>query len=97
MLKLDVIQEILPQKVWTCLQVIVRLTTFAFFLLMFINSVDLMISIRKTARVSAALGIPYVYIYLSTAIGFFLAAIRSAQAIICPILQFAAKRREERT
>lgn len=36
---------------------------------------------RETGRVSAALGIPYFYIYLSTTVGFALALFRTAQRI----------------
>ena len=70
MLKLDIIQEILPKKVWSVLQAIVHLVSLAFFLCMLVYSFDLLASMQKTNRVSAALGIPYTYIYLSTVVGF---------------------------
>ena len=94
MLKLDIIQEILPKKVWSVLQAIVHLVSLAFFLCMLVYSFDLLASMQKTNRVSAALGIPYTYIYLSTVVGFALALIRSVQAILGPIVKFVTKKKE---
>ena len=64
MLRLDIIKEVLPKKAWDVLQVIVILISAAFFLIMLLYSFDLLQSMRETGRVSAALGIPYFYIYL---------------------------------
>ena len=72
MLRLDIIKEVLPKKAWDVLQVIVILISAAFFLIMLLYSFDLLQSMRETGRVSAALGIPYFYIYLSTTVGFVL-------------------------
>ena len=73
MLRLDIIKEVLPKKAWEVYQVIVILLSAAFFLIMLLYSFDLLQSMRETGRVSAALGIPYFYIYLSTTVGFALA------------------------
>ena len=81
MLRLDIIKEVLPKKAWDVLQVIVILISAAFFLIMLLYSFDLLQSMRETGRVSAALGIPYFYIYLSTTVGFALALFRTAQRI----------------
>lgn len=81
MLRLDIIKEVLPKKAWDVLQVIVILISAAFFLIMLLYSFDLLQSMRETGRVSAALGIPYFYIYLSTTVGFVLALFRTAQRI----------------
>ena len=70
MLRLDILKELLPSKIWTVLQAIVRIVSLIFFLCMFVNSLDLLASMQKTSRVSAALGIPYTFIYLSTVLGF---------------------------
>ena len=95
MLKLDVIQDILPAKVWSVLQVFVRIVTLIFFVLMFIYSLDLLASMRQTNRVSAALQIPYTFIYLSTVIGFALAVLRTVQALIVPIVRHFRKKEGE--
>ena len=87
MLKLDILETILPKPVWTILQIIVRVVTFVFFLYMFRNSLDLLATVMKTSRTSTALKIPYTYIYLSTVIGFGLGLIRSVQMLILPLLQ----------
>ena len=81
MLRLDIIKEVLLKKAWDVLQVIVILISAAFFLIMLLYSFDLLQSMRETGRVSAALGIPYFYIYLSTTVGFALALFRTAQRI----------------
>lgn len=94
MLRLDIIQEILPAKIWTVLQIFVRVTTFVFFLCMLVNSLDLFQTMRRTSRVSAALGIPYTFIYLSTVLGFGLAVLRSIQAMICPLIDLIKNRKE---
>lgn len=69
------------QQLVDVLQVIVILISAAFFLIMLLYSFDLLQSMRETGRVSAALGIPYFYIYLSTTVGFALALFRTAQRI----------------
>ncbi|WP_434309720.1 TRAP transporter small permease [Hominifimenecus sp. rT4P-3] len=94
MLRLDIIQEILPKKVWAVLQAMVHLVTLAFFVCMLVYSFDLLASMQKTNRVSAALGIPYTYIYLSTVLGFALALIRSIQVICKPMIRHFSKRKE---
>lgn len=81
MLRLDIIKETLPQKIWNILQAIVYLASAAFFLIMLIHSFDLLKSMQQTGRVSAALAIPYFYIYMSTTIGFALALFRTIQRI----------------
>lgn len=86
MLKLDVLQELLPKKVWTFLQILVSLVSFVFFCCMFVNSLSLFSSMQRTSRVSAALGIPYTVIYFSTVLGFGLALIRSVQGILCRLI-----------
>mgnify|MGYP000189364004 FL=1 len=79
MLRLDIIKEALPKNIWNVLQAIVSLASAAFFLIMLIHSFDLLKSMQQTERVSAALGIPYFYIYMSTTIGFALALFRTIQ------------------
>ncbi len=95
MLKLDVIQDILPAKVWSVLQGFVRVVTLIFFVLMFIYSLDLLASMRQTNRVSAALQLPYTFIYLSTVIGFALAVLRTVQALVVPIVRHFSKKEGE--
>lgn len=91
MLRLDIIHELLPQKVWSILQVLVRTVTLVFFSCMFVSSLSLVAAIQNTARVSPALGIPYVYIYLSTVISFALAAVRSLQVLFRTFCQRPVK------
>ena len=85
MLRLDIIRELLPQRVWSVLQVFVQAVSLIFFVFMFTNSLSLMASMQKTARISPALGIPYTYIYLSTVISFALAVVRSIQVLLRPV------------
>lgn len=94
MLRLDILKELLPSKIWTVLQVIVRIVSLIFFLCMFVNSLDLLASMQKTSRVSAALGIPYTFIYLSTVLGFGLAVIRGIQMIVEPVIAYFKKKGE---
>lgn len=82
MLRLDVLQEMLPKKIWDLLQIIVRVLTLLFFILMLFNAYKLEQSVAKTGRESVALSIPYTMIYFSTILGFALAVIRSVQALI---------------
>lgn len=85
MLRLDIIRELLPKKLWSVLQLFVQVVSLVFFVIMFINSLSLIASIQKTARVSPALGIPYTYIYLSTVISFALAVARCVQILLRPV------------
>lgn len=94
MLRLDILKELLPSKIWTVLQAIVRIVSLIFFLCMFVNSLDLLASMQKTSRVSAALGIPYTFIYLSTVLGFGLAVIRGVQMIVEPVIAYFKKKGE---
>lgn len=87
MLKLDVLQEFMPAKLWTVLQIVVKLATLAFFACMLTGSLSLLNAMQKTARVSAALGIPYTVIYFSTVLGFALALLRGVQDILRPLLR----------
>lgn len=87
MLRLDIIKEVLPKKAWDVLQVIVILISAAFFLIMLLYSFDLLQSMRETGRVSAALGIPYFYIYLSTTVGFALAHFPYSTAYLAVLSQ----------
>lgn len=93
MLRLDVIREVLPGKAWHVLQAIVNACTLIFFICMLYYSFELLATVQKTNRESAALGIPYTYIYLSAVLGFALAALRNIQVITGAILSH--KRREE--
>lgn len=95
MLKLDILETILPKMVWTTLQILVRVVTLVFCVYMFQNSLDLLATVAKTSRASTALKIPYTYIYLSTVIGFGLGTIRSAQMLILPLLQRKKKNEKE--
>ena len=56
MLRLDILKELLPSKIWTVLQAIVRIVSLIFFLCMFVNSLDLLASCRTWNSV---------YLYLS--------------------------------
>ena len=96
MLRLDVIREILPGKVWLALQAVVNVCVLLFFICMLCFSFDLLASMQKTNRASAALGIPYTYIYLSAVLGFALASIRSIQVTAGAIINYFRKRREVR-
>ena len=82
MLRLDIIQSILPAKLWKGLQYFVSVVSLVFFGYMFIQSLSLQKAIMKTSRTSAALGIPYTWIYLATVLGFGLAAFRSIQMLV---------------
>lgn len=94
MLRLDIIKEILPRRAWGILQAFVKSVSLLFFFCMMIASFDLLESVQKTSRVTPALGIPYVFIYLSTVIGFALGLLRSVQSIIGSVSLFLAKRKE---
>ena len=82
MLRLDIIQMALPEKGWRGLQFFVSVVSLAFFGWMFVQSLSLQKAIMRTSRTSAALGIPYTYIYLATVLGFGMALIRSIQMLI---------------
>ena len=73
MLRLDIIKEVLPKKSLGCTSGYSYPNLSSIFLIMLLYSFDLLQSMRETGRVSAALGIPYFYIYLSTTVGFALA------------------------
>lgn len=94
MLKLDIIKEILPQKVWGALQAFVQSISLVFFFCMMIASFDVLEAVQKTSRITPALGIPYACIYVSTILGFTLGFIRSVQSIISQITLFLSKRKE---
>ena len=47
MLRLDILKELLPSKIWTVLQAIVRIVSLIFFLCMFVNSLDLLLRCRR--------------------------------------------------
>ncbi len=81
MLRLDVLQEMLPRAVWNALQLLVRVVSLLLFGIMLISAFGLELSVAKTGRVSAAMGIPYTAIYFSTLLGFALAVVRSVQSM----------------
>ena len=82
MLRLDIVRSVLPARIWNILQYFVSVVSLIFFGWMFWQSLSLQKAMMRTSRTSAALGIPYTYIYLATVLGFGLAVIRSIQALI---------------
>ena len=82
MLRLDIIRSVVPERLWNVLQILVSVISLVFFSWMFYQSLSLQKAIMRTSRTSAALGIPYTYIYLATVLGFGLAVIRSIQALV---------------
>ena len=94
MLRLDILQSVLPAKVWQGLQYVVSVVSLVFFGWMFFQALSLQKAIMRTSRTSAALGIPYTYIYLATVIGFGLALLRSLQMTL-RLFRGTGEKREE--
>ena len=94
MLRLDILQSVLPAKVWQGLQYVVSVVSLVFFGWMFYQALSLQKAIMRTSRTSAALGIPYTYIYLATVLGFGLALLRSLQMTL-RLFRGTGEKREE--
>jgi TRAP-type C4-dicarboxylate transport system permease small subunit len=94
MLRVDVLADILPQKVKLVLDILIQFLSLAIYVIFAYYSVVVFRSLVISGRVSPALRIPMYQVYSSLCIGFLLSVFRTIQLIIDLFYEFSGKKTE---
>lgn len=82
MLKIDAVTALMPKKVQAVLGITVDFVVLAFFVLLLVNSQQVIERLISSGQTSPAMGLPMVYVYAAAIVGFTLSVIRSIQSIV---------------
>ncbi len=91
MLRVGILMDMLPQKLRRSIEIVVNLIMLVLFVILFRYAIIYTGKIKLTGQFSPAMHVPMWMMYMSTIIGFGLAAIRTVQEIINNIKNFNKK------
>ncbi|MEB1807473.1 MAG: TRAP transporter small permease [Bacillaceae bacterium] len=86
-LKIDILLEYVSPKIQSMFAVLRDIAIFLFSVIMVIGGIDVYNNLSGTMQTSAALGIPFKYVYLALPVGFGLTALRIIQKYILKVTQ----------
>ncbi|HQI17427.1 MAG TPA: TRAP transporter small permease [Bacillota bacterium] len=91
MLRVGIVMDLLPQKLRKSIEIIVNIIMLVLFVILLRYSIIYTGKIKSSGQFSPAMHLPMWIMYMSTIIGFALAALRMIQEIILNIRNFNAK------
>lgn len=92
MLRVGVVMDLLPTAVQSVVRVLVRVAMIAMFAALLRQSVTATLNIKNiTKEISSAMQVPMWLMYMAAVIGFALALIRSAEALVGDVRSFGAR------
>lgn len=91
MLRVGIVMDLLPQKLRKGIEIIVNIMMLVLFVVLFRYSIIYTGKIKSSGQFSPAMHLPMWIMYMSTIIGFALAALRMIQEIISNIRNFNKK------
>ena len=81
MLRVGIVMDLLPKTLKKAVFILVNVLCLVIFTVFFINSIDVVKTLRAIGQTSTAMRLPMYLVYLCTVIGFCLAIVRTVQAI----------------
>ena len=88
MLRVGIVIDLLPKTLKKLIIILVNALCLVVFAVFFINSIDVVKTLKGIGQKSTAMGFPMYLVYLCTIIGFALASIRTVQVIYQQIRNF---------
>ena len=89
MLRVGIVMDLLPKTLRKLIFIFVNILCLTVFSVFFINSIDVVKTLKVIGQKSTAMGFPMYLVYLCTIIGFALASLRTVQAIYGQIRNFS--------